>query len=142
MAATAHRASVHAYRLIAKSDRWNFSARTIDRQGFESLLDVGQAVDEHSVRDLVEPLITTVPEGPPEYVATAGQTLARQGNVTIVSVESLRVVANVVDGDEAHDVELSSTAEGLLALCNCTIGHSGHLCPHSFATAFVVWNSG
>jgi hypothetical protein len=141
MPAAARRAPVHLYRLIAKSDRWNFAARTIDMQGFESL-DVEQAVDEHSVRDLVEPLVTTVPEGPPEYVATAGQTLARQGNVTIVSVESLRVVANVVDGDEAHDVELSSTAEGLLARCNCTIGHSGHLCPHSFATAFVVWNSG
>jgi uncharacterized Zn finger protein len=97
-------------------------------------------VDEQPVRELIEPLVTTVPEGSPQYVATAGRTLAGQGNVTVVSVESLRVVASVVDGDEAYEVELASTTEGLLARCNCTIGHSGHLCPHSFATAFVVWN--
>ena len=135
------RASVHPYRLIVKSDRWNFTAYH-RQEGLESLLDVEQAVEEHSVRDLIEPLVTTVPEGPPEYVSKAGQTLAGLGNVTIVSVESLRVVASVVDGDEAYDVELASTAEGLLARCNCTIGQSGHLCPHSFATAFVVWTRG
>ena len=37
---------------------------------------------------------------------------------------------------------LASTAEGLLARCNCSIGYSGHLCPHSFATAFVTWDRG
>ena len=47
-----------------------------------------------------------------------------------------------MDGDEAFEVELGSTAEGLLARCNCTIGYSGHLCPHSFATAFVIWDQG
>ena len=88
-------------------------------------------MDEQSVADLVEPLITSPPEGPPEYIATAGRTLAPQ-----------RVVATVTDGDEAFEVELASTAEGLLARCNCSIGYSGHLCPHSFATAFVTWNRG
>ena len=99
-------------------------------------------MDELSVADLVEPLVTSPPEGPPEYVATAGRTLARQGSVTIISSESQRVIAVVADGDEAFEVELSATAEGLLARCNCSIGHSGHLCPHSFATAFVTWNRG
>jgi uncharacterized Zn finger protein len=97
-------------------------------------------VDDQSVRSLLEPLVTTVPEGPPEYVSTAGRTLARHGGVTIVTVEAQRVVASVVDGDEAHDVELASTAEGLLARCTCTIGNTGHLCPHAFATAFVIWD--
>ena len=97
-------------------------------------------MDEQSVADLVKPLVTSPPEGPPEYVATAGQTLARHGNVTIIVSEAQRVVATVADGDEAFDVELGSTAEGLLARCNCSIGYSGHLCPHSFATAFVTWD--
>ena len=101
-----------------------------------------RAVDEQSVADLVEPLITSPPEGPPEYVATAGRTLVREGGVTITVSESQRVVATVMDGDEAFEVELASTAEGLLARCNCSIGSSGHLCPHSFATAFVTWNRG
>jgi uncharacterized Zn finger protein len=96
-------------------------------------------VDDQSVRDLLEPLVTTVPEGAPEYVATAGRTLMRQGGVTIVSVETRSVVASVVDGDEAYQVELASTTEGLLARCSCTVGNTGHLCPHAFATAFVVW---
>jgi hypothetical protein len=48
----------------------------------------------------------------------------------------------VVDGDEAYDVELASTKEGLLARCNCTIGRTTALCPHSFATAFVIWDRG
>ena len=91
------------------------------------------------VRDLVEPLVTTVPEGPPEYVSTAGRTLMREGGVTIVSMETLRVIASVVDGEEAYEVELASTTEGLLARCSCTVGNTGHLCPHAFATAFVVW---
>jgi uncharacterized Zn finger protein len=99
-------------------------------------------VDEQSVRDLLEPLVTTVPEGPPEYVSTAGRTLARHGGVTIVTLETQRVVATVVDGDEAYEVELSSTTEGLLARCNCTIGNTGHLCPHAFAAAFVVIDRG
>jgi uncharacterized Zn finger protein len=94
------------------------------------------------VRDLVEPLVTTVPEGAPEYVSTAGRTLAKQSSVTIATFESQRVVATVTDGDETYDVELSSTREGLLARCSCTIGHAGHLCPHSFATAFVIWDRG
>lgn len=97
-------------------------------------------VDEQSVRDLLEPMVTTVPEGAPEYVSTAGRTLMRQGGVTIVSLETRRVVASVVDGDEAYEVELASTTEGLLARCSCTIGNTGHLCPHAFATAFVVWD--
>ena len=65
-------------------------------------------VDEQSVRDLLEPMVTTVPEGAPEYVSTAGRTLMREGGVTIVSLETRRVVASVVDGDEAYDVELAS----------------------------------
>ena len=97
-------------------------------------------VDEQSVRDLLEPMVTTVPEGAPEYVSTAGRTLMRQGGVTIVSLETRRVVASVVDGDEAYEVELASTTEGLLARCSCTVGNTGHLCPHAFATAFVVWD--
>ena len=101
-----------------------------------------QAVDEQSVADLVEPLITSPPEGPPEYVATAGRTLAREGGVTITVSESQRVIATVMDGGETFEVELASTAEGLLARCNCSIGSTGHLCPHSFATAFVTWNHG
>ena len=99
-------------------------------------------MDQQPVRDLLEPLVTTVPEGAPEYVSTAGRTLARQDNVTIVITESHRIVARVVDGADAYDVELAATAEGLLARCSCTIGNSGHLCPHSFATAFVIWNRG
>jgi uncharacterized Zn finger protein len=99
-------------------------------------------VDEQSVADLVEPLVTSPPEGPPEYVATAGRTLAGQGGVTIIVSETRRVTATVTDGDETFEVELGSTAEGLLARCNCSIGYSGHLCPHSFATAFVIWNRG
>ena len=97
-------------------------------------------MEDQSVADLVEPLVTSPPEGPPEYVATAGRTLARQGSVTISASESQRVVAVVADGDETFEVELASTAEGLLARCNCSIGYSGHLCPHSFATAFVTWD--
>jgi uncharacterized Zn finger protein len=108
-------------------DRWKFDAR------------YHLVVDDQSVRDLLEPLVTTVPEGAPEYVATAGRTLMRQGGVTIVSVETRSVVASVVDGDEAYQVELASTTEGLLARCSCTVGNTGHLCPHAFATAFVVW---
>ena len=99
-------------------------------------------MDEQSVADLVEPLVTSPPEGPPQYVATAGRTLARQGSVTITASESQRVIAVVADGDEAFEVELASTAEGLLARCNCSIGYSGSLCPHSFATAFVIWDRG
>ena len=99
-------------------------------------------MDEQSVADLVEPLITSPPEGPPEYVATAGRTLARQGSVTITVSETQRVVATVTDGDEAFEVELRSTAEGLLARCNCSIGSTANLCPHSFATAFVTWSRG
>jgi uncharacterized Zn finger protein len=99
-------------------------------------------MDEQPVRELIEPLVTAVPEGPPEYVSTAGRTLAGRGNVTIASVETVRVVASVVDGDEAYEVELASTREGLLARCNCTVGHTGHLCPHSLATAFVIWDRG
>ena len=99
-------------------------------------------MDEQSVADLVEPLVTSPPEGPPEYVATAGRTLARQGSVTVSVSESQRVVAVVADGEEAFEVELASTAEGLLARCNCSIGYSGNLCPHSFATAFVIWDRG
>jgi uncharacterized Zn finger protein len=96
-------------------------------------------VDEQSVRDLLEPLVTTVPEGAPEYLSTAGRTLMRQGGVTVVAVESRRVVARVLDGEEAYEVELASTTEGLLTRCSCTVGNTGHLCPHAFATAFVVW---
>jgi uncharacterized Zn finger protein len=99
-------------------------------------------MQEQTLRDLLEPLVTTVPEGAPEYVSTAGRTLAKQSSVAISTVESQRVVATVVDGDETYDVELASTKEGLLARCNCTVGHSGHLCPHSFATAFVIWDRG
>ena len=99
-------------------------------------------MDGQSVRDLLEPLVTTVPEGAPEYVSTAGRTLMRRGGVTVVSMETQRVVASVVDGDEVYEVELGSTNEGLLAQCNCSIGFSGHLCPHSFATAFVIWDRG
>ena len=99
-------------------------------------------MDEQSVADLVEPLVRSPPEGPPEYVATAGRTLARQGNVTISVSESQRVVAVVADGEETFEVELASTAEGLLARCKCSIGYSGNLCPHSFATAFVIWDRG
>ena len=91
------------------------------------------------VRDLVEPLVTTVPEGPPEYVSMAGRTLMREGGVTVVTFETQRVVASVMDGEEAYEVELASTSEGLLARCSCTVGKTGHLCPHAFATAFVVW---
>ena len=108
----------------------------------EVLSHVERAVDEQSVADLVEPLITPPPEGPPEYVATAGRTLARERLVTITVSETQRVVATVTDGDDAFEVELASTAEGLLARCNCSSGSSGHLCPHSFATAFVTWNCG
>jgi uncharacterized Zn finger protein len=96
-------------------------------------------VEEPSVRDLLEPLVTAVPEGAPEYVSTAGRTLMRQGGVTVVTVESRRVVASVLDGEEAYEVELASTAEGLLSRCSCTVGTTGHLCPHALATAFVVW---
>jgi uncharacterized Zn finger protein len=96
-------------------------------------------VDEQSVRDLLEPLVTSVPEGAPEYVSTAGRTLMRQGGVTVMTVESRRVVASVLDGEEAYEVELASTTEGLLTRCSCTVGNTGHLCPHAFATAFVVW---
>jgi hypothetical protein len=103
---------------------------------------VERDVEDQSVADLVEPLVTSPPEGPPEYVATAGRTLANQGGVTIIVSETQRVTATVMDGDEAFEVELGSTAEGLLAHCNCTIGYSGHLCPHSFATAFVLWSRG
>jgi uncharacterized Zn finger protein len=99
-------------------------------------------VEDQSVRSLVEPLVTTVPEGPPEYVSTAGRTLARHGGVTIVAVEAQCVVASVIDGDEAYEVELASTAEGLLARCQCTVGTTGHLCPHAFAAAFVIWDRG
>ena len=99
-------------------------------------------MDEQSVADLVGPLVTSPPEGPPEYVATAGRTLASQGGVTVIVSESQRVVATVTDGEETLEVELASTAEGLLAHCNCSIGYSGHLCPHSFATAFVIWDRG
>jgi uncharacterized Zn finger protein len=91
------------------------------------------------VRDLVEPLVTKVPEGAPEYVSTAGRTLMRQGGVTVVTFETQRVVASVMDGEEAYEVELASTTEGLLARCSCTFGNTGYLCPHAFATAFVVW---
>ena len=94
------------------------------------------------MRDLLEPLVTKVPEGAPEYVSTAGRTLARQGNVTITALESALVVASVIDGDGTYAVELASTTEGLLARCECTVGHAGHLCPHAFATAFVVWDRG
>jgi uncharacterized Zn finger protein len=99
-------------------------------------------VDDQSVRDLLEPLVTTVPEGAPEYVSTAGQTLMRRGGVTVVSFETRRVVASVVDGDEAYEVELAATTEGLLARCRCTIGNTGHLCPHAYAAAFVIWDRG
>lgn len=91
------------------------------------------------MRDLLEPLVTSVPEGAPEYVSTAGRTLMRQGGVTVMTVESRRVVASVLDGEEAYEVELASTTEGLLTRCSCTVGNTGHLCPHAFATAFVVW---
>jgi len=94
------------------------------------------------VRDLVEPLVTTVPEGAPEYVSTAGRTLMRRDGVTIVTFETQRVVASVMDGEEAYEVELASTSEGLLARCSCTVGNAGHLCPHALATAFVVWDRG
>jgi uncharacterized Zn finger protein len=97
-------------------------------------------VEEPSVRDLLEPLVTAVPEGAPEYVSTAGRTLMRQGGVTVVTVESRRVEASVLDGEEAYQVELASTAEGLLSRCSCTVGNTGHLCPHALATAFVVWD--
>jgi len=99
-------------------------------------------VDEQPVRDLLEPLVTTVPEGAPEYVSTAGRTLIRQGGVTIMTVESRRVMASVVDGEETYEVELASTTEGLATRCSCTVGNTGHLCPHAFATAFVVWERG
>jgi uncharacterized Zn finger protein len=99
-------------------------------------------VEEQSVRDLIEPMVTTVPEGAPEYVSTAGRTLMRQGGVTVVSFEARRVVASVVDGDESYEVELASSAEGLLAHCSCTIGNTGHLCPHALAAAFVIWDRG
>ena len=94
------------------------------------------------MRDLLEPLVTTVPEGAPEYVSTAGRTLMRRGGVTVVSSESRRVVASVIDGDAAYEVELASTTEGLLARCSCTIGNTGYLCPHAFAAAFVIWDRG
>ena len=55
------------------------------------------------------------PSSAPEYVSTAGRTLLRQGGVTVVSVESRRVEASVLDGEEAYEVELASTAEGLLS---------------------------
>ena len=97
------------------------------------------AMQGKRVRDLIEPLVTTTPEGAPEYVSTAGRTLKRQGGVTLLTSETQRVVASVMDGEEAYKVELTSTTEGLLASCSCTIGHTGHLCPHAFATAFVVW---
>jgi hypothetical protein len=116
--------------------------RTIYRSDLAFLKFEERAVDEQSVADLVEPLVTSPPEGPPEYVATAGRTLARQGSVTVTVSELQRVVAVVADGEENFEVELASTAEGLLARCNCSIGYSGHLCPHSFATAFVTWNGG
>ena len=99
-------------------------------------------MDVQRVRELIEPLVTTAPEGAPEYMFTAGRTLAGQGDVTIASAEMARVVATVVDGDEVYDVELASTKEGLLARCNCTIGRTTALCPHSFATAFVIWDRG
>ena len=67
--------------------------RTIRRSGSRSPPHVERAVDEQSVADLVEPLVTSPPEGPPEYVATAGRTLARQGSVTVTVSESQRVVA-------------------------------------------------
>jgi uncharacterized Zn finger protein len=60
--------------------------------------------------------------------------------VTVVTVESRRVEASVLDGEEAYQVELASTAEGLLSRCSCTVGTTGHLCPHALATAFVVWD--
>ena len=47
-------------------------------------------MDVQPVRDLIEPLVTTTPEGAPEYVFTAGRTLAGQGNVTIASAETTR----------------------------------------------------
>ena len=94
------------------------------------------------VRDLIEPLVTTVPEGPPEYVSTAGRTLAKSNSVTIATFEEQRVTASVVDGGETYAVELAVTREGLLAACNCTVGNTGFLCPHSFATAFVIWDRG
>ena len=100
---------------------------------------VERAVDEQSVADLVEPLVTSPPEGPPEYVATAGRTLAREGSVTITVSETQRVVATVMDGDEAFEVELASTAEGLLARCNCSIGSTANLCPHDQCCRVSSW---
>jgi hypothetical protein len=74
------------------------------------------AMQGKRVRDLIEPLVTTTPEGAPEYVSTAGRTLQREGGVTLVTSETQRVVANVMDGDEAYTVELTSTTEGLREL--------------------------
>lgn len=99
-------------------------------------------MQEQAVRDLLEPLVTAAPAGAPEYVSTAGRTLVREGGVTISVSETQRVLATVLDGEEAYEVELAATREGLLARCNCTVGHAGHLCPHSFATAFVIWDRG
>ena len=55
-------------------------------------------MDDQSVRDLLEPLVTTVPEGAPEYVSTAGRTLMRRGGVTVVSFETRRQLAALVPG--------------------------------------------
>jgi hypothetical protein len=91
-----------------------------------------------SVADLVGPLVGR-PDGVPSDVRESAARLHDAGAITLDDFGPLRVTASVVDDDGPHQVELASTVEGLASDCDCTVGATGLLCPHSLATAIVTW---
>jgi hypothetical protein len=92
-----------------------------------------------SVADLVEPLVTNA-DAVPVDVREAARALIDAGAVTLDHLGPMSVTARVVDEDGPHKVALGSTSTGLASSCDCPLGSTGLLCPHSLATAIEAWH--
>lgn len=92
-----------------------------------------------SLSTLVEPLVSGA-DGLSDEVRLAASALLASESVALDHLGALAVTAVVADDDGEHRVALGSTAEGLAARCDCELGATGRLCPHSLATAIETWH--
>ncbi len=91
-----------------------------------------------SVADLVEPLVANG-DAVPTDIRDAADGFVAAGAVALDRFSPLEVTATVATADGPRVVRLASTDEGLSASCDCPVGSSGLLCPHSLATAIEAW---
>jgi uncharacterized Zn finger protein len=90
-----------------------------------------------SVADLVEQPALENLTGPDAFAV--GQDLADAGDVRLVELGPMRVVAEVADGGGSAHVELASASAQLTWSCDCAEGIAGRACRHVAAASIETW---